>query len=94
MVPSIGRIVLVNIGRNTASAHDTETHHWRPALVVRVWGTTPEAAINVHLFLDDFNDAGCEYLLDNKIDALVPNVYRTSLIPGEGVGNWKWPPRV
>lgn len=55
MIPSIGRIVLVNLGRNPLKS-DSETEHLRPAIVVRVWGDTPQAAINVQLFTDGDND--------------------------------------
>lgn len=92
MIPTIGRIVLVNIGKNPTK-HDSETEHLRPAVVVRVWGDTPQAAVNVQLLTDCDNDIGCEYFANNQI--IVSHiVWLTSICPGDGVGQWRWPPRV
>ncbi len=92
---SVGRIVHVNLGRDTRPGHATdEREHVRPAIVVRTWGDTPESAINVQVLADGSNDVGLEYLVTNKRDPEAGPVWLTSILQGEGVGQWRWPPRV
>ena len=92
MIPTIGRIVLVNLGADTRPGAQPE-QQLRPAIVVRTWGSTPEAAINVQLFPDGGNDVGLEYLVSNQIDPSKGSLCLTSLIQGDHVGGWSWPPR-
>jgi hypothetical protein len=51
----------------------------RPAIVVRVWNDT---MLNLQVFTDGSNDT--EY--GNNI------VWKTSVMQGEGVGQWDWMP--
>ena len=49
-VPSIGRVVHYVL---EAGPHQGED---RPALIVRVWGDTPNAPVNLCVFVDGSND--------------------------------------
>lgn len=92
MVPSLGRVVLVNIGTRGDEVQ------LRPATVVRVWGDTPQAAINAIVQLDGSNDRGCDLLVARGKQDLDPGanplVWLPSITPGDGLGNWRWSPRV
>lgn len=84
MKPSIGRIVHVRIGGTD------EAPIWRPGIVVSVHG--PELC-NVAIFLDHHNDAEDRVQLRGlqRVDSGRAHGY--SLSPGEGLNNWRWPPR-
>ena len=84
-IPTIGRIVLATI------RDQRKQLIVRPAMIVRVWGESPTAAVNVQVFCDsaapesDHNDG-------------LPNViWKTSLThapePGVMESSWSWPPR-
>lgn len=91
---SIGRIVHVNIGADTRPGYPHSAEQLRPAIVVRTWGDQPESAVNAQLFTDGTNDAGCQYIVDNKIDPTAGQIWLTSITQGDGVGQWRWPARV
>lgn len=89
MLPTIGRIVLVTIGT------EGDTPVVRPALVVRVWNAT---CINAQVFLDGGND---DRHVVGKLGGVAEGfrergnapVWMTSIVQGDGVGEWYWPPR-
>lgn len=82
--PTIGRIVLATI-RDAKDALVV-----RPAIIVRVWGEAPTAAVNVQVFCD--GDGG------HANDGLHNVVWKTSLgfaeEPGVLALTWSWPPRL
>lgn len=83
MIPTIGRIVHAVI-QDANGAPIT-----RPAIIVRVWGETADAAINVQVFTDSGGRLG-------ENDGLPNCVWQTSLRHDEtalpAVGTWHWPP--
>jgi hypothetical protein len=81
MKPTIGRIVLAVI-QDSMGALIT-----RPAIIVRVWGETPDAAINVQVFCDGNGRAG-------ENDGLPACYWVTSLAhdpTGKANHSWHWP---
>lgn len=89
MIPSIGRIVLVNIA---ASVDDKP--QLRPAVVTAVWS---DICINVRLFSDGGNDTAL--LARIGVSEAHPEWLTsiTQALAGDGsVGprQWCWPPRV
>jgi hypothetical protein len=94
MAPTIGRIVLVNIGTDYPGT-EHEQPVLRPATVVRVWSPT---CINVQIQLDGYNDD--RFLGQGALTSAKPHavrgdatVWATSLCQGDGLGQWNWPPR-
>lgn len=90
MKPTPGRIIHVRIGG------DDKAPELRPAVVVRVWG--PEC-VNAMMFLDGRNDErhipeaeGTCAAFDRHACA-VGVAWVTSVTPGDGVGEWRWPAR-
>lgn len=84
--PTIGRIVHATI---LDAKGDLVV---RPAIIVRVWGEAPTAAVNAQVFCD--GDAPASQSNDG-----LPNVlWKTSLMfseeSGTLAGSWSWPPRV
>lgn len=94
---SIGRIVHVRI----PDFNDTE--RWRAALVVSTFG--PKCG-NVRVFLDPMNDRDLSVEPSGQLpglpfhattaslpDGSMTELHGSSLTEGDGVGNWRWPPR-
>ena len=80
-VPSIGRIVHYKLPGGTNRGH------YRPAIIVRVWDepATPESLVQLQVFTDGQNDGLVGF----------PNViWETSVKPGDGFGEYIWPPYV
>lgn len=86
-IPSVGRIVQYKLpsGPNRG--------HYRPAIIVRVMdaeydsiGASPESLVQLQVFTDGMND-GVEY-------GLHPMHWATSVTPGDGFGEYIWPPYV
>ena len=81
--PSIGRIVhyVLPSGRN-AGEH-------RPAIIVKIWGDQPGAAVQLQVFTDS-DPAGSN-------NDMIPNPsWRTSVMEdpmAEKPGTWHWPER-
>ena len=89
MQPTIGRSVHVCIALDQEGAPV-----YRPATVVAVWG---ETCVNVQVQLDGSNDypAGRygDHMVFTPAELERGLAWRTSLVEGEGVGSWRWPPR-
>lgn len=93
--PSPGRIVHVRIGG------PDDIPDLRPAIVVRDWGG---GTVNLQLFLDGTNDRGewdpstaankePSHGLYKNADCDKGSAWLTSILEGEGVGEWRWPAR-
>lgn len=82
LIPTIGRVVNAVI-RNAHGELVT-----RPAIVVRPWGSTPNAALNAQVFCDGDG---------SKANDGLPNVvWKTSLThdpSGQAESSWHWPAR-
>lgn len=60
----------------------------RPAIVVNDWGSGVHP--NIQVFLDGSNDARYGFTSE---ECARGTAWRTSVDEGEGVGEWRWPPR-
>ena len=81
-VPSIGRVVHYVL---EAGPHQGEH---RPAFIVRVWGDTPDALVNLQVFVDGSND----YYKHQGPEPLT--LWRTSVHRNNDAsvfGTWHWP---
>lgn len=76
-VPTPGRIVLYKL---PDGPHRGE---YRPAIVVKVWTTDPPFTSQLQVFTDGSND-GVEY-------GLHPVAWKTSVVHGDGFGEWIGP---
>lgn len=88
MIPSLGRVILVNIG------NDPDGPRLRPAVVCRVWSP---GCVNAQVLVDGSNDDS--FLVAHFHQAPASErgtgpVWLTSIIEGDDVGQWRWPPRV
>lgn len=93
--PSLGRIVLVCIGVQPPSNTNAGEKIYRPASVVAVWS---DECVNVKIDLDGTNDnkhnvAGCPWGEFTEQEQQACTAWRTSLLLGDGLGQWMWPPR-
>lgn len=82
-IPTVGRIVNAVIKSKLGELVT------RPAIVVRPWGSTPNAALNAQVFCD--GDGGIAN------DGLPNVVWKTSLTfdpTGAKESSWHWPARV
>ncbi|MEA3210965.1 MAG: hypothetical protein QOE70_4022 [Chthoniobacter sp.] len=79
MIPTVGRTVLYVMP--TGHLHAGEI---RPAVVVRAWAKTPDASLNLNVFIDPANDA-----------PLVGNDQCSVVFDPTGIAprSWHWPPR-
>jgi hypothetical protein len=85
MKPTIGRIVYFRIGGTDA---DPEL---RPGTVVRVW--SPDC-VNLQVDFDGENDKKFPPPIGPDTDeASRGRGWRKSVSEGDGVGEWRWPPR-
>lgn len=80
-VPSIGRVVHYVL---EAGPHQGEH---RAAFIVRVWGDTPDALVNLQVFVDGSND----YYKNQGPEPLT--LWRTSVHRDDAgaPGTWHWP---
>lgn len=81
-VPSISCVVHYVL---EAGPHQGEH---RPALIVRVWGDTPESLVNLQVFVDGSND----YYKHQGPEPLT--LWRTSVHRNDSaavLGTWHWP---
>ena len=81
-IPSIGRIVHYVL---EAGPHQGEH---RPALIVRVWGSTSAALVNLQVFVDGSN----AYYKNQGSEPLT--LWRTSVHRNDDAtiaGTWHWP---
>lgn len=83
-VPSVGRIV-----HYVLEAGPHQGSH-RPAIIVQVWGDTPEALVNLVVFADGSND----YYKNQGPEPLT--LWRTSKRRDDSgaLDTWHWPERV
>lgn len=99
--PTIGRIVQYGVG-----CDHTGVVQYRPALVVNDWngGYDPKfSGPNLQVFVDGTNDTPERFVPRQPGDHAEPGVHvdearagvawRTSVVEGDGVGQWRWPPR-
>jgi hypothetical protein len=85
MKPTIGRIVHFRIGGTDA---DPEL---RPATVVRVWS---KDCVNLQVDFDGENDKKFPPPVGPDTDEVHRGRgWRKSVSEGDGVGEWRWPPR-
>lgn len=81
-VPSVGRVVHYVL---EAGPHQ---YDHRPALIVRTWGDTPDALVNLQVFVDGSND----YYPHQGPEPLT--LWRTSVHydpTGTVANSWHWP---
>lgn len=84
--PTIGREIQVCIGIENQPVH-------RPAIIVRVWSND---CVNAQVFLDGAND---DRHVVGKLFGVVDGfaqrgntpAWATSIVAGDGVGQWRWP---
>lgn len=71
--PKVGDLVLFRLdsGNNPGE--------YRPAFIVRAWGATPEAVVNLQVLTDETNDG------------LTSTAWVTSRKHGDDNGQWLWP---
>ncbi len=87
-----GRFVQYGIGID----HEGKVIH-RPALCVQDWGTGVHP--NLQVFLDGSNDrhrdetTPAPWHRPSDEEQARGQMWRTSVNAGEGVGEWRWPPR-
>ena len=82
MIPTIGRIVYAVFMNNHGQAVT------RPAIVVHVWGTTADAALNAQVFTDGNGTP--------SNDGTQNVIWKTSLAhdpEGKALNSWHWPKR-
>ncbi len=79
MIPSIGRIVIYKTtekereGLKAMGCYNEQKE--LPAVIVAVWGDTPQAAVNLKV----------------AVDGSIPDLWKTSVNVGENEGSWHWP---
>jgi hypothetical protein len=81
MKPTIGRTVHYHF----KGAHgDLVT---RPAVIVQVWGDSPDSCVNLRVLYDGTNDADAPAAKEGD--------WKTSVLRSEApeAGRWSWPPR-
>ena len=86
--PSIGRIVHFRLSED----------HVRPAVIVRDWGG---GTLNLQVLYDGTNDVpglgtanDAEGEFPTEDEGRAGLGWKTSIVEGDGVGQWSWPPRV
>jgi len=78
MIPTIGRIVVYKTTEDERKLlgllHCNQSKEL-PAIIVAVWGNTPESVVNLKV------------MIDGKAD----DFWKTSICVGEIEGTWHWP---
>ena len=88
MKPSIGRIIHVRINDST---HWPGVPRWRSAVITAVWG---DECVNAVITLDGKNDGDIDLTALGNAPREGFQAWITSTTLGDGVAQWRWPPRV